>query len=32
VIEISRGGVSDLAELLPQLRGYCDFYEVSPPD
>jgi GNAT superfamily N-acetyltransferase len=22
----------DLAELLPLLRAYCDFYEVSPPD
>jgi len=32
VIEISRVGESDLAELLPLLRGYCDFYEVSPSD
>ncbi len=23
---------ADLAELLPLLRGYCDFYEVSPSD
>ncbi|MFL5896680.1 MAG: GNAT family N-acetyltransferase [Thermoleophilaceae bacterium] len=22
----------DLAELLPLMRGYCDFYETSPPD
>jgi hypothetical protein len=22
----------DLADLLPLMRGYCDFYEVSPPD
>jgi GNAT superfamily N-acetyltransferase len=22
----------DLADLLPLLRGYCDFYEVAPPD
>ena len=23
---------ADLAALLPLLRGYCDFYEVSPSD
>jgi GNAT superfamily N-acetyltransferase len=23
---------ADLADLLPLMRGYCDFYEVSPPD
>ena len=23
---------SDLPELLPLMRGYCDFYEVSPSD
>jgi GNAT superfamily N-acetyltransferase len=23
---------ADLPELLPLLRGYCDFYEVSPSD
>ena len=23
---------SDLAELLPLMRGYCDFYEVDPAD
>ena len=22
----------DLTDLLPLLRGYCDFYEVDPPD
>jgi GNAT superfamily N-acetyltransferase len=22
----------DLAELLPLMRAYCDFYETSPPD
>ena len=22
----------DLDDLLPLLRGYCDFYEVDPPD
>jgi GNAT superfamily N-acetyltransferase len=23
---------SDLADLLPLMRGYCDFYEVTPSD
>jgi GNAT superfamily N-acetyltransferase len=23
---------ADLEELLPLMRGYCDFYEVAPPD
>jgi GNAT superfamily N-acetyltransferase len=23
---------ADLGDLLPLLRGYCDFYEVAPPD
>jgi GNAT superfamily N-acetyltransferase len=23
---------ADLDDLLPLLRGYCDFYEVDPPD
>jgi len=32
VIEISRVHEGDLAELLPLVRGYCDFYEVSPSD
>jgi len=32
VIEITRVGKGDLPELLPLLRGYCDFYEVSPSD
>ena len=31
-LEISRVGEGDLEELLPLLRAYCDFYEVSPPD
>ena len=22
----------DLEDLLPLMRGYCDFYEVDPPD
>ena len=25
-------GEDDLADVLPLLRGYCDFYEVDPPD
>ena len=25
-------GEADLEELLPLLRGYCDFYEVAPSD
>jgi GNAT superfamily N-acetyltransferase len=25
-------GEEDLGELLPLMRGYCDFYEVSPSD
>ncbi len=29
---ITRVGEEDLDELLPLLRGYCDFYEVSPSD
>ena len=32
MIEISRVDEADLPELLPLLRGYCDFYEVSPSD
>ena len=32
MIAISRVGEADLAELLPLMRGYCDFYEVSPSD
>jgi GNAT superfamily N-acetyltransferase len=27
---IARVGEADLAELMPLLRGYCDFYDVSP--
>jgi GNAT superfamily N-acetyltransferase len=23
---------ADLPDLLPLIRGYCDFYEVNPPD
>ncbi|HEX9380592.1 MAG TPA: GNAT family N-acetyltransferase [Gaiellaceae bacterium] len=31
-MEISRVAETDLGELLPLLRAYCDFYEVSPSD
>ncbi|HUA12765.1 MAG TPA: GNAT family N-acetyltransferase [Solirubrobacteraceae bacterium] len=29
---IAPAGADDLADLLPLLRGYCDFYETDPPD
>jgi GNAT superfamily N-acetyltransferase len=29
---ITRVGEADLEALLPLIRGYCDFYEVSPSD
>ncbi len=29
---ITRVGREDLADLLPLMRAYCDFYEVSPAD
>lgn len=29
---ISQVGPDDLDELLPLVRGYCDFYNVSPSD
>jgi GNAT superfamily N-acetyltransferase len=29
---ITRVGEADLEALLPLMRGYCDFYEVSPSD
>jgi GNAT superfamily N-acetyltransferase len=32
VAAISIAGEADLAELLPLIRGYCDFYAVDPPD
>jgi ribosomal protein S18 acetylase RimI-like enzyme len=32
VSEITRVGEGDLDELLPLMRAYCDFYEVSPSD
>jgi GNAT superfamily N-acetyltransferase len=30
--EITRVASHDLGELLPLMRGYCDFYEVAPSD
>ncbi len=30
--EISLVGEADLPDLLPLLRGYCEFYEVAPSD
>jgi len=32
VTSISVVGPDDLEELLPLMRGYADFYEVSPTD
>jgi GNAT superfamily N-acetyltransferase len=31
-VSVSRVGEADLADLLPLVRGYCDFYGVAPPD
>lgn len=31
-MQITLVGEGDLPELLPLMRGYCDFYEVEPPD
>jgi GNAT superfamily N-acetyltransferase len=31
-VTIERVTTEDLEELLPLMRGYCDFYEVSPSD
>jgi GNAT superfamily N-acetyltransferase len=31
-VEIEAATKEDLAALLPLMRGYCDFYESSPPD
>jgi ribosomal protein S18 acetylase RimI-like enzyme len=31
-VAISRVGDGDLADLLPLMRGYSDFYEVDPSD
>ena len=32
MIDITRVGEGDLQQLLPLMRAYCDFYEVSPSD
>ncbi len=32
MLTITVVGESDLSELAPMLRGYCDFYEVDPSD
>ena len=29
---IARVGEADLPDLLPLMRGYCDFYEIAPSD
>ncbi|MEJ7787705.1 MAG: GNAT family N-acetyltransferase [Solirubrobacteraceae bacterium] len=29
---VARVREEDLPDLLPLMRGYCDFYEVAPPD
>jgi GNAT superfamily N-acetyltransferase len=31
-LDIGVAGEADLADLLPLMRGYCDFYEVAPLD
>jgi GNAT superfamily N-acetyltransferase len=31
-MKIEPVGEGDLADLLPLMRAYCDFYEVDPPD
>ncbi len=31
-VRVTRVGEADLPELLPLVRGYCDFYEVAPAD
>jgi GNAT superfamily N-acetyltransferase len=31
-VTVARVGEDDLAELLPLLRAYCDFYRVAPSD
>jgi GNAT superfamily N-acetyltransferase len=31
-VEVARVGEHDLADLLPLMRGYSDFYEVNPSD
>jgi GNAT superfamily N-acetyltransferase len=32
MLTITSVGEADIAALMPLMRGYCDFYEVDPPD
>ena len=32
LLSIDPVGGADLADLMPMLRAYCDFYRVDPPD
>ncbi|MCB0933057.1 MAG: GNAT family N-acetyltransferase [Mycobacterium sp.] len=32
MLTITTVGSSDLPDLMPMLRAYCDFYEVNPPE
>lgn len=32
MLTITQVNKSDLSDLMPMLRAYCDFYEVDPPD
>ncbi|MDT5019190.1 MAG: hypothetical protein QOD39_5350 [Mycobacterium sp.] len=32
LLTIDTVGESDLADLMPMMRGYCDFYRVEPSD
>jgi GNAT superfamily N-acetyltransferase len=32
MLTITPVGSSDVSELMPMLRAYCDFYRVDPPD
>jgi hypothetical protein len=32
MLTLSKVGAPDLPELMPMLRGYCDFYEVNPSE
>ena len=31
LLSIDTVGKADLADLMPMLRAYCDFYRVDPP-
>jgi GNAT superfamily N-acetyltransferase len=32
MLTLSKVGAPDLPELMPMLRGYCDFYQVNPSE